>query len=84
MAGWATKREDDICLTCHRMIQFNYRVRDDGARIEGIAPTSAVDFESDAADPDVTWVTLQTRCMCGTRAGRVVDIRTARAHAQAQ
>jgi len=59
-------------------------VRDDGGRIEGMAPTSAVDYESDATDPDVTWVALQTRCTCGTRAGRVIEIRQAHAQAQAQ
>ena len=75
MVGWATKREEDICLTCHRTLLFTYRVRDDGGRIEGMPPTAAVAFEADTSDPALTWVTLQTRCMCGARAGRVVDLR---------
>ncbi len=79
MLGWATKRDEDICLTCHRTIQFTYRVRDDGARLEGMPPTAAVAFEPDSADPALVWVTLQTRCACGSRAGRVVDLRAASA-----
>jgi len=75
MVGWALKSEEDICLTCHRTIQFSWREREDGGRIEGVHPTVAVAFEPDTNDQTLTWVTMQTRCQCGFRAGRVVEVR---------
>jgi len=76
MLGWADKTEEDICLSCHRSFQFMWRVRSDGGKIEGVHPTVTVAAEPDASDPAVLWVTMQTRCACGTRAGRVIEVRT--------
>jgi hypothetical protein len=75
MAGWATRSEEDICLSCHRTMHFTYRVSDDGRSLEGEAPTVKVAWEPDAADATVVWVTLQARCACGMRAGRMVELR---------
>ena len=74
MLGWADQSEEDICLSCHRSFQFSWRVRKDGGKVEGVHPTVAVAAEPDASDPAVTWVTMQTRCTCGARAGRVVEV----------
>ena len=76
MAGWATKQEEDICLNCHANVQFHWREREDGSKVEGIHPTVALGFEPDSGDPMLLWVTLQTRCRCGTRIGRMVEMRS--------
>jgi hypothetical protein len=75
MVGWATKMEEDICLGCHGALRFDWREREDGGKVEGIHPTVAVGLEADDADPALLWVTMQTRCRCGFRAGRVVEMR---------
>lgn len=75
MVGWASKSEEDICLGCHGTVRHSWREREDGGKVEGIHPTVAVAKEADNDDPALLWVTMQTRCRCGTRAGRVIEMR---------
>src|SRR5262245_25233254 len=61
MLGWETKSEQGICLTCHRPIDFHWRVADDRSKLEAVAPTHVVDSEKDAKNPLVMWYTLQKK-----------------------
>jgi hypothetical protein len=74
MGGWASKSEQAICLNCHRAIDFHWRESEGGLTLEAIGPTRAVAREADETRKEVTWVTLQNRCRCGTTIGCLVEL----------